>query len=155
LGEELWRAGRFREAISVLRDGLRLDSHNAAAYYQIGDSYFSLAQPVQALPFLTTALKQDPGLFAAYKDLGSIYLNQNQFQQAAALLEKVATRDQDGSVHYLLFRAYSRLGQKARAAACLQQFRRLKAAAQNRDLLNAQSARAAGMKNNSLSASSP
>ncbi len=137
LGEELWRAGRFQEAISALKDGLRLDSHNAAAYYQIGDSYFSLAEPARALPFLTAALKQDPDLYAAYKDLGSIYLNQNQFQRAAELLEKVAARDQDGSVHYLLFRAYSRLGQTTRAAACLQQFRKLKSAAQDRDLLNA------------------
>jgi len=155
LGEELWRAGRFQEAISALKDGLRLDSHNAAAYYQIGDSYFSLAEPAQALPFLTAALKQDPDLYAAYKDLGSIYLNQNQFQRAAELLEKVAARDQDGSVHYLLFRAYSRLGQTTRAAACLQQFRKLKSAAQDRDLLNADSARAGGMKSKPLSASSP
>jgi tetratricopeptide (TPR) repeat protein len=155
LGEELWRAGRFQEAIAALKDGLRLDSHNAAAYYQIGDSYFSLAEPAQALPFLTAALKQDPDLYAAYKDLGSIYLNQNQFRRAAELLDKVAARDQDGSVHYLLFRAYSRLGQKDRAAACLQQFRKLKSAAQDRDLLNADSARAGGMKSKPLSASSP
>lgn len=138
LGEGLWRAGRFQEAISALKAGIQLDPHNAAAYYQIGDSYFSLAEPAQALPFLSAALKQDPGLDAAYKDLGSIYLNQNQFQRAAGLLEKVTAHDQDGSVHYLLFRAYSRLGQKTRAAACLQQFKKLKAAAQDREILNAE-----------------
>lgn len=138
LGEALWRAGHFQEAISVLGDGLKLDPRNAASWYEIGNSYVSLAKPELALPYFTEALKLDPSFTAASKDLGTIYLNQGKFQQAIPVLSKAAPRDADGSIHYLLFRAYLKLGNKARAAACLKRFQELKANAQNQDLFKAE-----------------
>lgn len=140
LGEELWQAGHFQDAVSTLLEGLKLDPHNAPADYQIGDSYLGLGQPERALPFLTAALKEDPDLDVAYKDFGTIYMNEGKYQQAVAVLERPAAHDTDGSVHYLLFRAYSRLGNKAKAAACLKRFQELKAAAQNQVLFDAQAA---------------
>lgn len=138
LGEALWRAGHFQEAIPVLREGVKLDAHNAAAWYEIGDSYLSLAKAGPALPNFIQALKLDPGFDAAAKDLGTLYLHQGKFHRSVAVLSGIAPRDGDGSVHYLLFRAYTKLGNKARAAACLKRFQELKAAAQNQDLFNAE-----------------
>lgn len=138
LGEALWRAGHFQEAISVLGDGLKLDPRNAASWYEIGNSYVSLAKPGLALPFLTEALKLNPDLGAASKDLGAIYLNQGKVRQAITVLSRAAPRDGDGSIHYLLFRAYLKTGDRSHAAACLKRFQELKAAAQNQDLFNAE-----------------
>jgi tetratricopeptide (TPR) repeat protein len=117
---------------------LKLEPHNAAANYQVGDSYFSLNNQIQALPFLLLAIKQDPGLKAAYKDLGSIYLAQQQYAEAVRLLERVYANDTDGSLNYLLFRAYSRLGDAAKAKASLDRFQTLKAAATNEALFKAE-----------------
>ncbi len=138
LGEALWRAARFRQAISALREGLRLDNHNAAAYYEVGDSYVSLGQAPEALPFLVEALKQNPEFVAAAKDLGMIYLHQGNVRRSLAVLNQVAVLDKDGSIHYLLFRVYSSLDNKTEAAACLKRFQELKAASQNRALFNAE-----------------
>lgn len=140
LGEALWRAGHFQEAISALHQGLGLDPQNAPAYYQIGDSYLSLAKPAQALPVLTEAVKRDPHLSAAYKDLGTIYLSQGKIGQSVAILRKIAARDVDGSVHYMLFRDYSRLGEQTQAAACLKRFQELRKATKDQTLFNAEAA---------------
>ncbi|HEX5481886.1 MAG TPA: tetratricopeptide repeat protein [Terriglobia bacterium] len=140
LGEALWRAGHFQQAIPVLREGVKLDTRNAAAWYEIGDSYLSLAKPGLALPNFIQALKLNPEFDAAAKDLGTLYLHQGKFQQSVVVLSGIASRDTDGSVHYLLFRAYAKLGDKTRAAACLKRFQELKAAAQNQDLFNAETA---------------
>jgi tetratricopeptide (TPR) repeat protein len=138
LGEALWRAAHFRQAILVLGEGLKLDPHDAPAYYQLGDSYRSLGQPSAALPFLVKALEQDPTLITASTDLATIELNQGKIRQAAAALQKIAPSDQDGSVHYLLFRAYSKLGDLSAAAAALKRFQELKTASQNQTLFNAE-----------------
>jgi len=141
LGDILWQVGRFDEAIAALQDGLKLDPHNAAAYYQLGDCYLSLSDPQKAVPFLSEAIRLDSGLGAAYKDLGKIYYDQGSYKESVDMLRKVADSDADGSVHYLLFRDFSRLGNSQEAAACLKRFQELKKQHEERELFYVQVAR--------------
>jgi tetratricopeptide (TPR) repeat protein len=144
LGDLLWQAGRFEEAIAALQDGVKLDPYNAAAYFQMGDSYLSLAQPQKAVPFLTEAIRLDPGLSAAYKDLGKVAYDRGNFQESVRLLRGIRGVDSDGSVHYLLFRDYSRLGNSKEATSCLKRFRQLKKEYENKELFYAELARKQG-----------
>lgn len=137
LGDQLWQAGRFQEAIATLQQGLKLDSHNAAAYFEIGDSYLSMGNPKQAMHYLQEALEHNPHLIAANKDRAKIYYNQGDYRQTVNILGKIATHDSGGSIHYLMFRAYTRLGDRARAAAALRRFQQLKALSQKKALFNA------------------
>lgn len=141
LGDMLWQAGRFEEAITALQNGLKLDPRNAAARFQLGDSYLNLADPEKALPLLNEAIHLDPNLIAAYKDLGKIHYDQGEFQESVRLLRKVADRDADGSIHYLLFRSFSRLGNPKEAAVCLRRFQELKKEHEKRELFYVEVAR--------------
>ena len=141
MGDILWQAGRFEEAITALQNGLKLDPRNAAAHYQMGDSYLNLAQPQKAVAFLNEAIRLDPELSAAYKDLGKIESDKGNFQDSVRLLKRIKDKDSDGSVHYLLFRNYSRLGDSKEAATCLKRFQELKKEHENRELFYVEVAR--------------
>lgn len=138
LGDLLWQAGHFQKAIAALQEGLKLDPHNAAAYFQIGDSYLSMGNPKQAMHYLQEALEHDPHLIAATKDCAMIYYNQGNYQQTVNILGKIAAHDSNGSIHYLMFRAYTRLDDRVRAASALRRFQQLKARSQNKALYNAE-----------------
>lgn len=140
LGDMLWQVGQFEGAIQALREGLKLDPENAAAYYQIGDSYLSLANSTLARNFLLEALRRDPHMYGANRDLGRIYYNEGKFQESVIALQKAAIDDSDGSVDYLLFRSYSKLGKNNAAAACLKRFQKLKALRENKNLFDAKAA---------------
>jgi tetratricopeptide (TPR) repeat protein len=144
LGDYLWQSGKFEEAIVALQHGVNLDPHNAAAYYQLGDCYVNLAEPKKALPYLDQAARLDPALDAAFKDEGKIYYDQGDFEDSVRVLKKIANRDSDGSVNYLLFRDYSKLRNTQEAAACMARFQELKKAHSNKELFNAEVAQSQG-----------
>ncbi len=155
LGDYLWQRGEFEKAIKALQHGVNLDHHNAAAYYQLGDSYVNLAEPKKALPFLAEAVRLDPSIDAAYKDLGKIYYDQGDYEESVRALKKVVDRDSDGSVNYLLSRAYSRLRNSQEAAACLARFQELKKAHANKELFNAEVAQSQGKNPGELTVATP
>ena len=144
LGDYLWQSGKFEEAIVALQRGVDLDPRNAAAYYQLGDCYVNLAQPRKALPFLDEAARLDSSLDAVYKDQGKIYYDQGDFEKSVAVLKKIADRDADGSVNYLLSRDYSKLRNTQEAAVCMARFQELKKVHSNKELFNAEVAQSQG-----------
>lgn len=72
------------------------------------------------------------GLKQAYVLLGQAYRAQGNFELALANLERGASEDEDGSIHYQLFMLYRRARQLDKAKAALEISQQLRQAAQDR-----------------------
>jgi tetratricopeptide (TPR) repeat protein len=127
LGHLEWKWLRFAAALSDLRKALVMAPWDPMVNYLIGDTLLEEQRPRQAVPYLNRALAMRPGFLDAEASLGRALAGLGAFQKAAAELEKAASADRDGSIHYELFRVYLRMGRKDLAARNLAQARDLRA----------------------------
>jgi tetratricopeptide (TPR) repeat protein len=111
-----WRWLRFDAALADLRKALAMTPWDPMVNYLIGDCLVQEQQPRQALPYLNRAVTLRPGFLDAEASLGRALARLGNLQEAASDLEKVASADRDGSIHYELFRVYLRMGRKDLAA---------------------------------------
>jgi len=63
----------------------------------VGMDYLKLGAPEKAIPFLQRALKLDPSSREARQALASVYLGQENFQNAAEVFRQIAVHDSDKS----------------------------------------------------------
>ena len=90
------------------------DDFQALAY--LGDVAWKSNDAAVALPLLYRAVKTGQHVRIAYLDLGSIYMRQEKFQEARAVLTKAVQLDpSQGDAHYQLGRVYQILGDTAAA----------------------------------------
>src|SRR5262249_20629478 len=73
----------------------------------------------EAVPYLQRALRLQPDLAEASGLLGTAYVRLGQFGNAIPKLEKAASLDHYGNVHYQLYLAYRKLGQNTLAQKAL------------------------------------
>lgn len=85
-GEELFKAGRFKEAIVAYQTAARFDPKFARPYLYIGDAYCSLGDVDRSVAAYKKAIEIDPSDGQSYRYLGGLY-------------EQVYDKMQD--VHYL------------------------------------------------------
>ena len=71
------------------------------------------------MPFLRRALQLQPNLNEASGLLGTAYVRMGQFAEAIPQLEKAASLDHYGNIHYLLYLAYRRVGKEELAQKAL------------------------------------
>lgn len=81
--------GNFEEAALLYHDCIKIDSRNAAAYYELGNLILATEQVEDALPFALRAMELDPSnewyaLFAA-----NIHQNLDDFTSAAQIYEQL------------------------------------------------------------------
>ncbi|PIE66388.1 MAG: hypothetical protein CSA24_00280 [Deltaproteobacteria bacterium] len=96
LGQNRYRAGRWREALRHLREAL--DHPDAAAHpqvaaealYRAGDCEVKLRRSGRALPFFEAALSLSPEHEEALEQLASFALDGGDIPRAAELLERLA-----------------------------------------------------------------
>jgi predicted Zn-dependent protease len=86
-----------------------------------------MQQPEKAIPLLKDALRLDPRFLPARAALGQALLQTGKPAEAIPLLESAIGTDQDGSLHFQLFRAYQLTGQAAKAREALVGYQRLRA----------------------------
>ncbi len=86
-----------------------------------------MQQPEKAIPSLNDALTLDPRFLPARAGLGQALLQTGKPAEAIPLLESAIGTDQDGSLHFQLFRAYQLTGQAAKASEALAGYQRLRA----------------------------
>jgi len=112
--------GEFLQAFELLQQVIQRDPYNAEAHYLIGEGLVYTQEGAKAIPYLTRTLELNSSMLRARAELGKAYLQAGQPEAAVKELEKAATLDSSGDLHYLLYRAYSRLNQKAPAAKALE-----------------------------------
>lgn len=119
LGFFYFRRQRFSDAIAQFRRVLELTPDNATAYSNLAAMYLQMNDPqsqAQAEAALKKSIALDPS-YAAYANIGRMYLSQKRYQEAADATRKaLALNDQDSSVWGNLAVIYEWLHDDARAS---------------------------------------
>lgn len=115
LGEFYLDNNNFEAAQRELQLTVEADSSRTHALYLLGRVFVEQKDNEKALPYLERALRIQPDLAEVNSLLGTAYLRLGRFANAVPRLEKAAPSDHYGNVHYQLFVAYRKLGQRERA----------------------------------------
>jgi len=120
LGRCHYLLGEFLQAFEFLQQAIQRNPYNADAHYLVGEGLVYRQEGAKAIPYLMRALELNPSMLRAHAELGKAYLQAGQPEAAVIELENATTLDSSGDLHYLLYRAYSRLNQKSAAAKALE-----------------------------------
>ena len=119
------RQAKYQLAIDQYKKALALTPDNAQVYLNLGATYLDWGRPGD-LVLAQKALEQSINLhpsYPAYSNLGSVYLAQQRYADAAAATEKaLALNDRDYQVWNNLVLAYEWLKQPDKANAAREQF---------------------------------
>ena len=91
--------------------------------------YLSLEKPTEAIPYLDKAVKGEPDVLEAQRDLARAYLRVGKVEEAIPHLKAALPIDDDGSLYYQLAQAYRRTGQADSEKEMLKRFRELQSSA--------------------------
>jgi tetratricopeptide (TPR) repeat protein len=107
------------EGKAEIEKALQIDPTRTPSLYLLGRVYFRNRDIPKSIQYLQEALRFDPRFLPARADLGRAYMRVNKPASAAPELEKAASTDYSGDLHYLLSIAYRQLGKTGLAAQAL------------------------------------
>lgn len=90
---KLYLAGRYDEAMPILREWLSEDPKDVGAAVTLANMYWDLGQFSQAEEWYKRALEMVPRHVEAPKWLGRMYLHRGRFSEARELFEKLVERE--------------------------------------------------------------
>ena len=122
-GVELYKQGRYEEALEAMRPAIGLRADYMEALYALGVVlYGGLGRPAEAMHFLEEAARIDSASATVRKLLGTVYLSLNQNERAQQVLKAAASLDPDDwDGRNQLGLAQTRLGDLAAAGASFRQ----------------------------------
>ena len=104
---------RYKEALDLCLDELKLDPYSHPANVRIGRIYIQLRDPQKGMPFLRDALDLEPKSANARADLARGYELLGQWDKAIDAYKQALDADPSlNRIHYVLGRIYRRLGKK-------------------------------------------
>jgi predicted Zn-dependent protease len=124
LAWSLFRNRDYDATLETLKPLLAAPTADVRFLY--GASLLNLQRPSEAIPHLRSALAINPGLLSASAALGQALLQIEKPEEAIPLLAASTSVDQDGSIHFQLFRAYQLTKNTAEAQRALAQYQRLR-----------------------------
>ncbi len=86
---------QYAEALELFKESLKYNSNSGATHYKIGQSYFALDQPQEALVYAIKAKEIDPKNKYYYIITADILTGMSDFGQAAATYEEMMTNIPD------------------------------------------------------------
>jgi tetratricopeptide (TPR) repeat protein len=129
LGYLLWKLKQYREAAHEFEAELANVPNHVHALAYLGDAEMRLQDP-QATAHLLEAVRIDPGMKLAHLDLGTLYSDAGQRDDALRELRKAAALSpNDVDVHWRLGRLYQAAGMIDQAKAEFDKIRNLQKAA--------------------------
>ena len=118
LGYLLWTQKQYPEAAGEFRAELANDPDHVQAMVYLADSQMQMNQTAQIRPLLEKAERLDPSLPLVHLDLGILYTDAGDNQNALRELEQAEKLiPDDVNVHWRLGRLYRSMGNKAEAVA--------------------------------------
>jgi tetratricopeptide (TPR) repeat protein len=88
------------ETIKILKTALAYNENDGKAYYYLGNILYN-KQPSIAMEYWENAVKNDPGLAMAYRNLGwGYYRHYNDYQKAIAYYEQAISHDKRDAILY-------------------------------------------------------
>jgi superkiller protein 3 len=125
-GIELYKSEKYTEAIESFQKATKLDSKNANAFLQIGNSYRRLGKFNEAIYSYKQALQIKPKWADALYGLGLTYGMSGSSNEAAEFLKQsLEVNPNNDKAHYNLGVAYTDLGKIAEAAESFKEAARL------------------------------
>src|SRR5205807_392507 len=110
LANALFMARDYQAAMPLIQQFLERDPDAADFNFMMGKSLWRTQQPEKALPYLERALRNNPEMLPAHAAMGLALVSLGRNSEAVRHLEKSASLDDDGSLHYSLARAYQATG---------------------------------------------
>jgi tetratricopeptide (TPR) repeat protein len=127
LGSLLGLLGRWEEALAELKLQLRDYPDDTRAMVEMGSIRCRSGNYDEAVPVLKQALARDGNNYEANHRLGQCYLALGKCALAVPFLHRATqVKPEKTEPYYLLYRAYWMLKQPDKAAAALEEFKRLK-----------------------------
>ncbi len=134
----LFRARDYAPALALI-ESMRKDGLDSAELnFLSGGCWLNLEQPEKSISYLEKAIAADAHLLPAQAALGQALLRTGKAQEAIPRLRAALSVDEDGTIHFQLFRAYVIAGQAEAAKQALSDYeafkkRLLRASARNGD----------------------
>jgi tetratricopeptide (TPR) repeat protein len=125
LGQALFRSRDYQAAMDTLKP--LLASGAAEVEFLYGASLVNLQQPAEAIPYLRAAIGRNSRLLPARAALGQAVLQTGKAEEAIELLKSAVSVDEDGSIHFQLFRAYQLTHREDAARQALEEYQRFRA----------------------------
>jgi predicted Zn-dependent protease len=125
LAEALFRSRDYEEAMTTVKPLLGSDS--AEAQFLYGASLLNLQRPADAVTYLREAIARNAQLKPVRAALGQALLQTGKTAEAIPLLQGALSADEDGSIHFQLFRAYQLTHRDADARRALADYQRFRA----------------------------
>jgi tetratricopeptide (TPR) repeat protein len=120
LGEACFDQMQFDDAAQAYAHAIELKPSDPAFYVMRASALVELRQPEEAAFLSKRALELNPNLLQAHVSLGRALALLGRDQEAVQELEKAASTDTDGMLHYGLFKLYRKLGRAEDATRALQ-----------------------------------
>jgi predicted Zn-dependent protease len=118
----LYRARDYGAALALI-DSMRKDGLDSAElHFLSGACWLNLEQPEKSISYLEKAIGADPHLLPAQAALGQALLRTGRAKDAIPHLAAALSVDEDGSIHFQLFRAYAIAGQAEAAKQALSDY---------------------------------
>jgi tetratricopeptide (TPR) repeat protein len=110
LGEADFSQMKFEDAADAYSHAIELRPWDAAFYVMRASALVELNRPAEAISLSKRALELNPNLLQAHVSLGRSLALMGRDQEAVQELEKAASTDNDGMLHYGLLKLYRKLG---------------------------------------------
>lgn len=99
-GNQLWRLGRYEEAVKALQQALKLKPDLHQAYYALGLVRLAQYRDAEAVEAFEQCLKINPNYFEAWRAQSEALLNLEKYPEALAAIEQaIKIRDDDYSLY--------------------------------------------------------
>jgi tetratricopeptide (TPR) repeat protein len=119
MGNFMFKAGRFNEALVLFSEALKINPRYAEAHYSYGLTLLNLNRPGEAVGYLTNAIALREDFVDAYNATGAALLAMGKPQEAVALHKKAVALNPDYSLSYNnMGLAYLKMGDLLNAEDC-------------------------------------
>jgi tetratricopeptide (TPR) repeat protein len=116
LGYLYWKSHKYDDAKREFESELAIDPNHRQALTYLGDTELERNNSARAAELLDRATAGGKGLRLAYLDLGTIHMQQKQYEAAVSDLQHAIDLDpSQPDAHYRVARAYQELGKHADA----------------------------------------
>ncbi len=95
VGDLEFREGRYARAMRCFRTSLKHDSRDWMSLWALADCYCGLKQPKKALSYYKRALRFVPANGALTYNIGNMYFDLGQYQQAIAAYQRITAGGSD------------------------------------------------------------
>jgi tetratricopeptide (TPR) repeat protein len=124
-----WALFRARDYVSALQviESMRKDGLDSAVLnFLSGGCWLNLEQPEKSIPYLEKAIAADSHFLPAQAALGQALLRTGKAPEAIPHLRTALSVDEDGTIHFQLYRAYTITGQAEAAKQALSDYEEFK-----------------------------